>query len=122
MATLIPTYDSCARRMTSGERRFAQRLESLLESDYLCWYDVPVGTKYQHPDFVLLHPRRGLLVLEVKDWKRDVSSAAHGYQILLSVRGGRHARLSRSTEITRPVVASTMSPCPASVMSRYART
>lgn len=71
MATLIPTYNSCVRRMTPGERRFAQRLESLLESDYLCWYDVPIGTKYQHPDFVLLHPRRGLLVLEVKDWKRD---------------------------------------------------
>jgi hypothetical protein len=70
MATLIPPYSSCARRMTSGERRFAQRLESLLEPDCLCWYDVPVGTKYQHPDFVLLH-HRGLLVLEVKDWKRD---------------------------------------------------
>jgi hypothetical protein len=57
--------------MTAGERRFAQRLETLLEADYLCWYDVPVGTKYQHPDFVVLHPRRGLLVLEVKDWKCD---------------------------------------------------
>jgi hypothetical protein len=57
--------------MTSGEKRFAQRLESLLEADYLCWYDVPIGAKYQHPDFVLLHPRRGLLILEVKDWKRD---------------------------------------------------
>ncbi len=54
--------------MTPGERRFAQRLEALLEPDALCWYDVPVGTKYQHPDFVLLHPQRGILVLEVKDW------------------------------------------------------
>ena len=71
MATLIPAFSSCARRMTAGERRFAQRLETLLEADYLCWYDVPVGTKYQHPDFVILHPRRGLLVLEVKDWKCD---------------------------------------------------
>jgi UvrD-like helicase C-terminal domain/Nuclease-related domain/AAA domain len=71
MASLIPSYNSCAPRMTSGERRFAQRLEWLLESDYLCWYDVPIGTKYQHPDFVILHPSRGLLVIEVKDWKRD---------------------------------------------------
>src|SRR5215470_3394169 len=71
MATLIPSYGSSLRRMTSGERRFAQRLESLLEADYLCWYDVPICAKYQHPDFVLLHPRRGLLILEVKDWKRD---------------------------------------------------
>ncbi|HEY3656387.1 MAG TPA: 3'-5' exonuclease [Steroidobacteraceae bacterium] len=71
MATLIPAFSSCTRRMTSGERRFAQRLEALLEPDYLCWYDVPIGTKYQHPDFVMLHPRRGVLILEVKDWKRD---------------------------------------------------
>ena len=69
MATLIPAFSTCTRRMTAGERRFAQRLETLLEPDYLCWYDVPVGAKYQHPDFVVLHPRRGLLVLEVKDWK-----------------------------------------------------
>jgi hypothetical protein len=71
MATLIPSYSTSLRRMTSGEKRFAQRLESLLEADYLCWYDVPIGTKHQHPDFVLLHPRRGLLILEVKDWKQE---------------------------------------------------
>ena len=71
MATLIPAFSSCARRMTAGERRFAHRLETLLEADYVCWYDVPVGTKYQHPDFLVLHPRRGLLVLEVKDWTRE---------------------------------------------------
>jgi hypothetical protein len=34
---------SCLSRMTSGEKRFAQRLEAKLEEDYLCWYDVPVG-------------------------------------------------------------------------------
>lgn len=57
--------------MTGGERRVAQRLIEKLEDDYLCWYDVPIGSKSQHPDFIILHPRRGLLVLEVKDWKLD---------------------------------------------------
>ncbi len=71
MATLIPSYSSCVSRMTPGERRFAQRLESKLEEDYLCWYDVPIGHARRHPDFVVLHPRRGLLILEVKDWKLD---------------------------------------------------
>jgi hypothetical protein len=28
-----------------------------------------VGPTNAHPDFVVMHPRRGLLVLEVKDWK-----------------------------------------------------
>jgi Nuclease-related domain/UvrD-like helicase C-terminal domain/AAA domain len=55
--------------MTSGEKRLAQRLEDKLDADYLLWYDVPVGPTNAHPDFVVLHPRRGLLVLEVKDWK-----------------------------------------------------
>ena len=57
--------------MTSGERRFAERLEQKLDDDYLAWYDVPVGPKHAHPDFVVLHPRRGLLILEVKDWRLD---------------------------------------------------
>jgi Nuclease-related domain/UvrD-like helicase C-terminal domain/AAA domain len=57
--------------MTPGERRFAERLEQKLDDDYLAWYDVPVGPKQAHPDFVVLHPRRGLLVLEVKDWRLD---------------------------------------------------
>jgi hypothetical protein len=71
MATLIPNYSSCVSRMTSGEKRFAQRLETKLEEDYLCWYDVAIGPAVQHPDFVVLHPRRGLIILEVKDWKID---------------------------------------------------
>jgi hypothetical protein len=55
--------------MTSGERRLAERLEQKLDDDYLLWYDVPIGPRYAHPDFVVMHPRRGVLVLEVKDWR-----------------------------------------------------
>ena len=69
MATLIPALTSCTSRMTGGERRLAQRLEDKLDADYLLWYDVPIGPKHSHPDFVVLHPSRGLLILEVKDWK-----------------------------------------------------
>ncbi len=69
MATLIPSIGSCVSRMTSGERRLAERLEQKLDDDYLLWYDVPVGPKNAHPDFVVMHPRRGVLVLEVKDWR-----------------------------------------------------
>ncbi|MCO5399199.1 DEAD/DEAH box helicase [Ralstonia soli] len=69
MATLIPSLNSCLGRMTSGEKRFARRLEAALEDDYLCWYDVTVGIKRRRPDFLILNPHRGLLALEVKDWK-----------------------------------------------------
>src|SRR5690606_21592846 len=33
------------------------------------WFDVPVGPKRRQPDFMILHPRRGILILEIKDWK-----------------------------------------------------
>ena len=69
MATLIPSLGTCVSRMTSGERRVAQRLEDKLDCDYLLWYDVPMGPRNTHPDFCVMHPRRGILVLEVKDWK-----------------------------------------------------
>lgn len=69
MATLIPALGSCVARMTGGERRTAERLEQKLDADYLLWYDVAVGPRHQHPDFVLMHPRRGILILEVKDFR-----------------------------------------------------
>ena len=69
MATLIPAINACVARMTSGERRLAERLEQKLDGDYLMWYDVPMGPRNAHPDFCVMHPRRGILILEVKDWK-----------------------------------------------------
>ena len=44
-------------------------MESLLDDDWLCFYNVPVGKRRRYPDFILVHPQRGLLFLEVKDWK-----------------------------------------------------
>ena len=68
MAVLIPALGSCAGRMTSGEKRLAERLQQKLENDYLLWWDVPIGPKQTRPDFVVVHPRRGALILETKDW------------------------------------------------------
>ncbi len=76
MATLIPAIGTCAGRMTAGERRLAERLEQKLEDDYLLWWDVPIGPKQTRPDFVVLHPRRGALILEVKDWRLDTIRSA----------------------------------------------
>ncbi|MEJ8797086.1 3'-5' exonuclease [Trinickia caryophylli] len=69
MATIVPSLSFCVGKMKGGEKRFAERLEQKLESDYLIWYDVRVASLPSYPDFVVLHPQRGLLVLEVKDWK-----------------------------------------------------
>lgn len=89
MATLLPSYSQCATRMQAGERRFAQRLEELLEDDYLCWYDIPVGRRQRYADFIVLHPRRGLLFLEVKDWKLESLQAIDKVSATILTPAGR---------------------------------
>ncbi|CAH1209676.1 DNA helicase [Candidatus Nitrotoga sp. BS] len=69
MAIILPALHSKNLKLTSGERRFGTCLLRNLENDYHCWVDVPVGPKQRRPDFIVLHPGRGILVLEVKDWK-----------------------------------------------------
>jgi Nuclease-related domain/UvrD-like helicase C-terminal domain/AAA domain len=75
LATLIPSFDTC-RFDSSGERRLAERLEQKLDDDYLLWHNVPVGPKQSHPDFVVMHPRHGILILETKDWQLETIKQA----------------------------------------------
>jgi Nuclease-related domain/AAA domain/UvrD-like helicase C-terminal domain len=62
-------------RCNAGERRLLHQLKRCLEDDYLVWHDVPIGPRARQPDFVILSPRWGLLLLEVKDWKRSTLGA-----------------------------------------------
>lgn len=90
MATLIPALSTCLSRMTAGEKRLADRLERKLDDDYLLWWDVPIGPKQTHPDFVVLHPHRGALILETKDWHPStiVQANRDDFIILDSATGG----------------------------------
>ncbi|MBR0741823.1 NERD domain-containing protein [Bradyrhizobium liaoningense] len=40
------------------------------------WHNLPVGPLNRHPDFIIVHPASGLLVLEVKDWRLDTIVSA----------------------------------------------
>ena len=64
MATLIP--EKIKDSATSGEEKLARLLRRLPE-DWTVYYEPRVG-QYQ-PDFVILAPHLGLLVIEVKDWR-----------------------------------------------------
>ncbi len=88
MAKLIPSLSSCSHRMTAGERRFAERLEEKLGDEVLIWYDVPVGNKRLQPDFVILHPQRGLFILEVKDWKLETIQQINPLEVTLLTNDG----------------------------------
>ena len=93
MAVIIPNLRLSHAKVTPGERRFAVRLEHLLEDDYWCFYDIPVGKRRRYPDFIILHPRRGLLFLEVKDWRlRSVQSIDH-QKVELQTAAGLQAKV-----------------------------
>ena len=89
MATLIPSLNSCLTRMQAGEKRFARRLETHLEDDYLCWYEVPVGRRQRYSDFIVLHAARGLLLLEVKDWKLENIKKISKHRVELLTNNGK---------------------------------
>jgi hypothetical protein len=91
MAILLPAPHLKHLRMTNGERQFAARLLTKLENDYHCWYDVPIGRKQLRPDFIVLHPGRGILILEVKDWKLDTIRQIDAKTVeILTDRGVKH--------------------------------
>lgn len=88
MAKIIPSLSrQILAKMTPGEKRVARKLEAVLEDDYLIWYDIPVGSKRRNPDFIILHPSRGLLVLEVKDWKPKTIQKINKTTVELMVNG-----------------------------------
>ena len=76
-------------RCNAGERRVLQQLKRCLEDDYLVWHDIPLGPKARQPDFVILSPRWGVLLLEVKDWKRATLGSATRDAVELFTPGGR---------------------------------
>lgn len=71
MARFLNAIGSGPDAATAGERRLGERFRALLEDDYLCWHNVPIGPVRQYPDFVVLHPGRGIWIFEVKDWKLE---------------------------------------------------
>ena len=87
MAVLIPSIGSCTFD-SGGERRLAERLEAKLEDDYLCWHNVALGLSALHPDFIVFHPRRGLLILEVKDWRTRTILAADRQKFTIETARG----------------------------------
>jgi hypothetical protein len=66
MAVMIP--DRLPANATQGERRTFALLEKL-PGDCICYYEPVVGERY--PDFVVIIPELGVLIIEVKGWYRS---------------------------------------------------
>jgi hypothetical protein len=86
MATLIPSLGS-ARFDSRGELRPC-RSASRTSSKTAPIHNLPMGTGGRHPDFVIVHPAKGLLVLEVKDWRLDTIASANKSEVELMTNMG----------------------------------
>ncbi len=76
MAVFPQGLSSIDARCNAGERRVLHQIKRCLEDDYLVWHDIAIGARARQPDFVILSPRWGVLLLEVKDWRRSTLGAA----------------------------------------------
>jgi hypothetical protein len=75
-------------RANAGEKRVLDSLARHLEDDYAVWHNIPIMGSGHEPDFVILHPQRGLLILEVKDWKRQTIAQANPILVELRTSSG----------------------------------
>lgn len=66
MAYMIPeTLNSL--EATTGETALFKLLQNKLSDEVYVWFNIPI--KQRFADFVVLDPKLGLLILEVKDWQ-----------------------------------------------------
>lgn len=72
----------------AGERNTLHQLKRCLSDDYMVWHNVPIGPKARQPDFVILSPRRGLLILEVKHWARGTVQGSNRDKVDLMLDDG----------------------------------
>ncbi|MFG6105408.1 3'-5' exonuclease [Leptothoe sp. EHU-05/26/07-4] len=64
MALIIP--DTIPSKASQGEKLLFDILSTQLPDDFIVWYEPQVNDLY--PDFIIIGPEFGLLILEVKGW------------------------------------------------------
>lgn len=71
MAIMIPQYIESYIGYTMGEKKVFNLLQKLPD-DNIVYYDISVPTRQKelskYPDFIIVSPELGLIILEVKDW------------------------------------------------------
>jgi hypothetical protein len=72
MARCIPKPTRGLLRMTAGDRCVAWVLHEKLDAAALVGYDVVVGDRCGHADFIVLDSHLGWLVLGGKDWHPEI--------------------------------------------------
>ncbi|EEZ9775373.1 AAA family ATPase, partial [Escherichia coli] len=70
-------------------------------NECLVWYDIPVGRKNRHPDFVIIDPENGLVFLEVKDWTVHTLHQVNHEQVILETNGILKSEINPLVQVRR---------------------
>jgi hypothetical protein len=87
MAQMIP--EAIPTKASQGEQLIFNTLRDQLPDDFLVWYEPRVKTFY--PDFLILGPTFGVLILEVKGWYAGQIEKADSHYF--QVRWQRHGQI-----------------------------
>lgn len=88
MPTCIPeNLKGSGRRPTPGENKVFSLLKKL-PPDCIVWYELVLQEQNFRPDFMVLDPNRGVIVIEVKDWSASaiIEAGPEGFKVQMSER------------------------------------
>lgn len=86
MAQMIP--ETIPSKASQGEKNLFAALKSQLPDTFIVWYEPTIDRLL--PDFVILGPTFGLLILEVKGWfANNIESASHDFFAIRYQKDGR---------------------------------
>ena len=85
MARMIPSSLENVSFTTAGERKVFDLLKKQLGNDCIVRYEMLIGLEDYRPDFTIIDPERGVIVVEVKDW--GIKNITRATQEQFYVRG-----------------------------------
>lgn len=71
---------------TSGEIALFKLLQQKLDDDVYIWFNIPIRQRFA--DFIILHPKLGLLILEVKDWQISQIKEINPNRVVIETSSG----------------------------------
>lgn len=96
MAQMVP--DKIPDKASQGEQQLFATLRDRLPEDYIVWYEPTINRLL--PDFLVLGPAFGLLILEVKGWYAgNIELASHDFFQIRRERNGRAKLESQSNPL-----------------------
>lgn len=92
MARTFPSSLAHYEFKEAGEERVFTILKNLPD-DCRVWYEIVLGVRSRKPDFLVLDPKRGVTILEVKDWAKESILGASPTEFKIKASGNNIARV-----------------------------